>query len=245
MQSIDRAMNVVKVLASNSTESWLSITELSKKCELPVSSMHRLLKAMIRHEMIQQDERTKLYGIGNIWLEYGLQVYDTMDYVSKIRPELERLIHEVEENVYLSKPIGTESLIIERIDSDKNSIRVYDQLGMRIPMHIGAANKVMLAYMPDKQAEEIIGELLPEQDRPGLWKTLKETKTMGYGISHAERTEGTSSVAVPILSHFGKVEGAVSIGFVNFNLTDSRLEFLIEKVVETGKKISAKLGYHS
>ncbi|WP_221567112.1 IclR family transcriptional regulator [Alkalihalobacillus sp. TS-13] len=243
MQSIDRAMSVVKILSSNSTESWLSITELSKKCELPVSSMHRLLKSMIKHEMIQQDERTKLYGLGTVWLEYGLQVYDTMDYVSKIRPELERLVHEVEESVYLSKPIGTEALIIERIDSEKSSIRVYDQLGIRIPMHIGAANRVMLANMPEKQADTIIEEVLPEQERPKLREILSETKKLGYGVSHSERTEGTSSVAVPVLSHSGKAEGAVSISFVNFNLTDSRLEFLIEKVVETGKRISAKLGY--
>ncbi|MFK2825914.1 IclR family transcriptional regulator [Bacillus sp. B190/17] len=243
MQSIDRAMNVINVLVSKSTENWLSITELSQECDLPISSMHRLLKAMSKHGLIQQDEQSKQYGLGNIWLEYGLQMYDKMDYVSKIRPELEILMNQVEESVYLSQPTGMESLIIERIDSEKNQIRVYDQLGLKVPMPVGAANKVMLAYMPYKQAKKIVDTLLPEQERSALWDTLQETKMKGYGMSHSERTEGTISVAAPILDHFGEVYGAVSIGIVSFNLTDDRLNFLIKNVIETGKRISAKLGY--
>lgn len=245
MQSIDRAMNVIQVLVSDSSENWLSISELSQECGLPISSMHRLLKAMSKHGLIQQDEQTKQYGLGNIWLEYGLRMYDKMDYISQIRPELERLMNQVEESVYLSQPAGIESLIIERIDSENNPIRVFDQLGLRIPMNIGAANKVMLAFMPHKQAKKIVDELLSEQERAAFWEVLKETKLNGYGISHSERTDGTSSIAAPILNHFGEVHGAVSVGCVSFNLTDDKLAFLIKNVTETGKRISAKLGYNA
>ncbi|MFD9626668.1 IclR family transcriptional regulator [Peribacillus muralis] len=243
MQSIDRAMNVINVLVSHSSENWLSITDLSEECDLPVSSMHRLLKAMSKHGLIQQDEQSKRYGLGSIWLENGLRMYDKLDYISQIRPELERLMNKVEESVYLSQPIEMESLIIERIDSEKSQIRVYDHLGSRVPMHIGAANKAMLAYMPSLQATEIIESLLPLQERADFWDKLKETKRKGYGISHNERTVGTSSVAAPILNHFGEVHGAVSIGFVSFNLTEDRLDFLIQNVREAGRRVSSKLGY--
>ena len=88
---------------------------------------------MIKQGMVHQDEQTKLYSPGTVWLEYGLKLYDTMDYISNIRPELERLVREVDESVYLSKPLGIEALIIERIDSEKNPIRIYDQLGIQNP----------------------------------------------------------------------------------------------------------------
>ncbi|MFS0646333.1 IclR family transcriptional regulator [Siminovitchia sp. 179-K 8D1 HS] len=242
MQSIDRAMKIIKVLVSKSQDG-LSISELSRECDLPVSSMHRMLKAMIKHGLVQQDEESKRYGLGNIWLEYGLQMYDRMDYISKIRPELENLMKKVEESVYLSEPIGHEALVIERIDCETNPIRVYDQLGSRIPMHIGAANKVMLAFMPDHQSESIIHALLPEKERKGFSEELKKIKQRGYSVSHGERTEGTSSVAAPILNHFGEVHGAVSIGFVSFHLSEERLDFLIKNVVAAGHEISKKLGY--
>lgn len=242
MQSIDRAMIVAKTLAMQTAESGVSISDLSKQCDLPLSTMHRLLKAMIKQGMVEQDERTKCYRLGTIWLEYGLQVYDSMDYISKVRPELERLSHEVDESVYLSRPAGLEAIILERIDSQNNTIRIYDQLGLRIPMHIGAANKAMLANMPSSKAIAILQKLLPIEQLAPVKVTLKKIKKQGYATSHGERTEGTSSVAVAILDGLGEVVGAISIGFVSFNLTEERMDFLIEKVMETGRRISEKLG---
>ncbi|MCK1997023.1 IclR family transcriptional regulator [Psychrobacillus psychrodurans] len=241
MQSITRAMSVAKVLAAHANDKGISISELSKQCELPLSTMHRLLQAMIKQSMVEQDEHSKLYRLGMVWLEYGLQVYDTIDYVSKVRPELERLSKEVEESVYLSKPVGIEAMIVERIDSENNPIRIYDQLGMRIPLHIGAANKSILAAMPSSQSESILSQLLPAGEIPNFSQTLSQITKQGYAISHSERTEGTSSVAVSIKDSLGQIIGAISVGVVSFNLTEERLAFLTSKIIETGNNISAKL----
>ena len=73
--------------------------------------------------------------------------------------------------------------------------------------------------------------------------TLKKIKKQGYATSHGERTEGTSSVAVAIINRFEEVVGH-QYWFVSFNLTESRIEFLAEKAVEAGKRISRTLGYH-
>ena len=181
MQTIDRAMQVIKVLAESETKKWFSITDLSKECDLPVSTMHRLLQSMIKHRLIQQDPNLKLYSIGYTWMEYGLQMYDSFDFVGLIRPEMEKLMHEVEESVYFSKPIGSEALILERIDCPQNPIRIYDQLGIRIPMHIGAANKVMLAHMHTDEALKIIDELVPKRKSSPSYKYLIpfDIKAMG------------------------------------------------------------------
>jgi len=243
MQLLVRAMTIAKVLASETSENSLSISELSAKCDLPLSTLHRILKAMIKQGMIEQDEQTKQYRLGTIWMELGLQVYDTMDYISKIRPELERLARKVEESVYLSKPAGLDTIIIERIDSAANPIRIYDQLGIRIPMHIGAANKAILAAMPVAQAKETMEQLMPHEEIAEFEAQLVVIRQQGFAISHGERTAGTSSIAVSILNGFGEVVGAVSIGFVSFNVSPEHIENLTDSLVETGKHVSAKLGY--
>ena len=244
MQSIDRAMGVVKLLVSRSTEGGLSISELASECELPVSSMHRLLKSMAVHGMIQQNAKTKHYDLGDIWLEYGLHMYDTMDYISTIRPELVTLMDKTGESVYLSQPMGSEALITERIDNENHAIRVYDKLGSRIPLHIGAANKSMLANMPNAEVKKILHTYIDKEQHSTFFELLEQIKKQGYAISHSERTEGTSSVGAPILNGFGKVQGALSIGVVSHNLTEERLTFLAEQIKETSKRISAKLGYN-
>lgn len=243
MQLLERAMTIAKVLASEASEGSLSISELSTKCDLPLSTLHRILKAMIAQGMIEQDTQTKHYRLGTIWMELGLQVYDTMDYISKIRPELERLAREVEESVYLSKPAGLDTIIIERIDSAANPIRIYDQLGIRIPMHIGAANKALLASLPLVEAKEIMQQLVPMEEMAELEAQLEQIRLQGFAISHGERTAGTSSVAVAVFNGFGEIIGAVSIGFVSFNVSDEHINFLTQRLVETGKRVSTKLGY--
>lgn len=241
MQTIDRAMQVIKVIAENDTKKWLSISDLSKECDLPVSTMHRLLQSMKKHGLIQQDPNLKLYSMGNTWLEYGLQMYDTFDFVGLIRPEMEKLMHEVEESVYFSKPLGLESLIVERIDCQHNPIRIYDQLGIRIPMNIGAANKVMLAHMPFDEKLKIVNTLVPEEEKENFLQMLNQIQKEGYGISHGERTNGTSSVSAPIFNQLKELIGAISIGYVNFNVTEERQSFLVEKILEYGMRISNKL----
>lgn len=242
MQTIDRAMQVIKVLAGSDQKKWVSITDLSKDCDLPVSTMHRLLQSMIKHGLIQQDPNLKLYSMGNTWLEYGLQMYDTFDFVGLIRPEMEKLMHEVGESVYFSKPIGEEALVVERIDCPQNPIRIYDQLGLRIPMNIGAANKVMLAHMPKEEALKIVNELVPQEEIEEFLLVLNKIRNEGYGESHGEKTKGTSSVAAPLFNHSNELIGAISIGYVNFNITEERQRFLIEKITEYGLRISSKLG---
>ncbi|CRK82284.1 IclR family transcriptional regulator [Neobacillus massiliamazoniensis] len=242
MQSIDRAMHIIQALTGNETKKWFSITDLSKECDLPVSTIHRLLQSMKKHGLIQQDLETKLYSLGNAWLEYGLQMYDSFDFVSLIRPEMEKLMHEVEESVYFSKSIGLEALVVERIDCPQNPIRIYDQLGMRIPMNIGAANKVMLAHMPQGEALKIIQSLVPKEETEEFLQLLSKIRRKGYAESHGEKTPGTSSVAAPLFNNKNELIGALSIGYVNFNITEDRQYLLIEKVMEYGLRICSKLG---
>ncbi|WP_040226731.1 IclR family transcriptional regulator [Bhargavaea cecembensis] len=241
MQALERTMGIASLLAE-ADHGGLSISELAQRSGLPLSTMHRMLKAMADVRLAEQDEQTKLYRLGPVWMEYGLRIYDSIDYISKIRPELERLAREVNESVYLSRPSGIEAVVMERIDSEDNPIRVNDKLGLRIPMHIGAANKSMLAAMPDDHASDILTRLIPKEDVAGFMEQLGRIREQGFADSHGERTPGTSSVAVAVKDGLGAVIGSVSIGFVNYSLTDERLAFLAGKVKETGARISAKLG---
>lgn len=245
MQAINRAMKIINVFIANEPNRFYSITDLARKCDLPVSSMHRILNAMIKHDMIKQDRERKLYGLGTVWLEYGLKVYDTMDYISVLRPELENLRQSVEASVYLRRPIGKESIIIERIDCISQTIRAHDKLGLRTPMHIGAANLAMLANMPSDKAEEIIRQLVSEEERSDFNARLDKIRTDGYAAGQDERGDDISTVAAPILNHYGEVVGAVNIRVKSFELTDERKKFVVDEVVNAANKISWKMGYQS
>ncbi|MCT6924065.1 IclR family transcriptional regulator [Metasolibacillus sp.] len=243
MQLLERAMTITKILASKANDAGMSISELSTKCDLPLSTLHRILQAMIKQGMVVQDSQTKHYHLGTIWMEIGLQVYDSMDYISKIRVELEQLARLVGESVYLNKPADLDTIIIERIDNPTNPIRIYDQLGIRVPMHIGAANKAILAALPPQRAKEILQQLVSKEEMERIETQLEQIKAQGFAISHGERTAGTSAIAVAIFNGFGDIVGAISIGFVSFNVSTERIEQLTQQLITTGRQVSMKLGY--
>jgi len=67
-----------------------------------------------------------------------------------------------------------EALLIERIDCEQNTIRIHDQLGLRTPMNIGAANLTMLAFMKETQRDQITNTLVPKEDMISFFEQLKK-----------------------------------------------------------------------
>lgn len=242
MKIIDRMMSILDVFISHEPNRFYTLTDLSKECGIPVSSMHRILTAMIEHRMIVQDNDKKMYGLGSLWLEYGLKVYDTMDYVSVIRPELEQLMREVQASVYLSKPIEMESIIIERIDCISQTIRAHDRLGLRTPLYRGKTNLVMLAHMPIHKKEDIIQKYIPESEQSVFKKNLEEIKYEGFAIERNDTTNLTT-IASPIINYSGNTVAALHIKIDRAILTVEKEKKTIQKVMNVANKISWKMGF--
>lgn len=240
MQSIDRIMKIVDTFISMEPIPYLSITELSNRCNLPVSSLHRILQAMIKHKMIKQDKDRKLYTLGSVWLEYGLKVYDTIDYISHIRPELENLMRTVNSSVYLSRPDSGESIVIERIDCVSQTIRTYDKLGLRIPFQKGIANLAMLANMDKEDKQKIKSEKI---DWSKLNEKLQKIKEKGYAFGEDEWSKNVVTIATPILNHYGKVVGAISVKLAK-SKDQNAYNDVIKELVDTGNRVSWKMDYH-
>ena len=65
-------------------------------------------------------------------------------------------------------------MLIERVDCEQNTIRIHDQLSLRIPMNIGAADLTMLAFMTEAQKDQITNTLVPKEDMISFFEQLKK-----------------------------------------------------------------------
>ncbi|EMA6343625.1 IclR family transcriptional regulator [Bacillus cytotoxicus] len=243
VQSIDRAISIIKLLYSENDKEHWAISDIADRTHLPVSTVHRILNSLMEHGLVTQIPETKHYTIGPMWMEVGLRQLEKVDYRSVAREVMKRLAYEVEESVYLNIPNGTHSIIIERIDSPLK-IRVIDNLGEQIPLSIGAANKTILANMKTNEVEHIVDQLLssiPEQ-KQRLFDQLTVIRREGYAVSYGEKTEGTASIAAPIIGFNHKVVGAISIGLISERINEERLAFLVDQVINAANEISIKIG---
>ncbi|MCP8968546.1 IclR family transcriptional regulator [Ectobacillus ponti] len=240
VQSIDRAMQIISLLSSDERKAEWSISELSGQTGLPVSTMHRLLQSLMQHELVAQNADTKRYKLGYRWLELGLRTLNTLDLRAVARPAMERLVAEVEENAFLNIISGRDGIVIEKVESPLK-IRVDEQLGTRIPLTVGAPNKVLLAFMPQEEREAVM-KRQPAEQQAALEQLLHQIREQGYAISISEKTEDTAAVAAPVFDHAGRAAAAVSIGIPGFRFTEDRIPAFIQQVQETAAQISFSLG---
>ncbi|QRG67491.1 IclR family transcriptional regulator [Brevibacillus choshinensis] len=242
VQSIDRAMSIIHVLVSDENKPHWSISEIADQTALPLSTVHRLISTLMQYGLIMQIPETKQYKLGYTWMEIGLRLLDKIDTRAVARSVMELLASEVKETVYLSIPHGTSAIVLERVEGPM-TVRIIDNLGERIPLHIGAANKTMLANMDPAEAKNIVAQLIPDPEaQRELLDRLPVIKQNGYAVSYGEKTEGTASIASPIIGYNHKVVGALSIGVPSYRITDDRLAVLIEKAKQGAKEISLKIG---
>ncbi len=240
IQSINRAMQIIETLSGGAQEGWLA-AELADETGLPISTVYRITASLIQHGLVTQDEVTKQYALGYKWMELGLKMFEKLDVRDVTRPVLEKLALEVEETVYLNIPRGDHSIIIERIDSPRN-VKILDSVGERIPLHIGGANKTIVANLPKQEAAEILVRLLPDSgERERLTSELAEVKKQGYGVSYGEKTPGTIAVGAPVFDFDGKIVGAISAETLAYDFKEEQLGILVAKVCAAARQVSAEL----
>ncbi|MEH7453790.1 IclR family transcriptional regulator [Gottfriedia acidiceleris] len=242
VQSIDRAMLIIDILNSDESKSNWQITELAEKTSLSLGTLHRLLNSLIQHGLVVQIPETKHYKLGYKWMELGLRQLDKMDFRLVARPVMERLAKQVEESIYLNIESGIDGIVIDKIDSPLK-IRIAENLGIRIPLHIGAPNKTILANMKENEIQQVLDQLnLSPNSISILKQQLVEIRQKGYAISQSEKTEDTAAIAAPITGYNNKVLAALSVNVPGFRFTQERIPFLIEEVMKAAEEISKKIG---
>ena len=86
-----------------------------------------------------------------------------------------------------------------------SGVCIHLEKGFKVPLHIGAPFKAMLAFMPDAEVREYIEknvftEFTPNtiMTKEGLYACLDEIRRLGYALDNEEAVHGFNCVAVPV-----------------------------------------------
>jgi DNA-binding IclR family transcriptional regulator len=98
------------------------------------------------------------------------------------------------------------------------------QVGDELPLWAGASSKVLLSDAPEPLLVRV-ARRSPDGDRH--LDTLKQwadaARRDGYAVSHGEREEGISAVAVPVTGRSGPVVAALAMSGPTFRFTEDRV----------------------
>ena len=247
VQTIDRTLDIIELLAT--AKEGLGVTEIGNNIGLHKSTVYRLLTALLNRGYIEKDPKTYTYKIGLKFIEISGLFLKKLELKTEALPFMRKLAEIIGQPVHLAILEGTEVVYIEKVEL-VNSIRMYSQIGRRVPVHCSAIGKILLTGLNPEALREVLENIKFEKFTPNTIITKKElqreiesVKEKGWAVDNEEHEPNIRCIAAPIIDYTGKIIAAVSVsGESRIINLESDLK-IAGHVIETAANISKRMGY--
>jgi DNA-binding IclR family transcriptional regulator len=245
-QLLDRTFGILEVFTEAQPE-W-STTQVARELDLPVPTAHRILAALKRLGYVSQHEQTRRFRLGLAALSLGERARALADLRPVAIGPLRQLSDATGETALLTvlNPARDRSVCLERVETSQ-PLRLSVQPGTQLPLHAGASQKALLAFMPVGEIEALTAQPLERcctatiTSRPALRRELAAIRTRGWASSYEETNIGVWGVAVPVLSA-DDVVCAVGIAGPSPRLTAERVRRDVGLTHDAAAAIGRALG---
>jgi DNA-binding IclR family transcriptional regulator len=218
-----------------------SLGDLAGRVGLAKSTVHRLLTKLKEYGLVEQDRQTSLYRLGlRAWtLALRARPYEAMR--REAHPHLARLARESGETAFLTVAEGIHSVCIDRVEGDQ-LLRVSMEVGSIAPLHLGASNRVLLAFLPATELDAALDRWAGDgEERRPLDADLVRIRERGFSFTTAQLTPGAAAIAVPVLDSKGGILCGLSVGGPAERFTESRAREFLPLLQQMASETAARL----
>jgi DNA-binding IclR family transcriptional regulator len=246
-QVLERTFGILEVFTESQPE-W-STTGIAHQLDLPVPTVHRILAALKRLGYVSQHEQTRRFRLGLAALSLGERARGLADLRPVAVGPLRQLSDATGETALLTvlSPARDRSVCLERVETSQ-PLRLSVQPGRQLPLHAGASQKALLAFMPADQIDALAAQPLERlctatiTSRSALHRELTAIRARGWSSSYEETDIGVWGVAIPVLSA-DDVICAVGIAGPSPRLTGQRVQRDVRLIHEAATVIGRALGF--
>jgi IclR family KDG regulon transcriptional repressor len=245
LSSVYNAMRILREFMNEGKE--IGISELGTRLGLAKSTIFRMVKTMVIHQLVEKNKETDKYYLGVAAFELGFAVYHTNEIRSIGFPVLDKLmnLHKKVTRLGVYSQSGV-IFLCNRVPEGVNSH--YSKIGSSTPIYCTALGKVLLAYQTKEEIERVLKgsfkvyTMKTIVNKDVLYEQLMEIRQNGYGYSNEEFREGRSSVAVPVYDDDGQVIAAISLSDSNGICYTKNRQTYINELKQCSQLITHKLG---
>ena len=252
VQTVIKALEIIEILAQDSTSRGIGISELSRKLGLGKSTIHRILDLLMYYRYIDKNEETNKYRLG--WGLYTAgQMVPKQNQLYNMDPALLiDLSKRVHETVNVGVMRGGEVVIISKIEGSQQNLQVNMQPGEHEALHATALGKILVSELPEEQVRDLMdsdrGRLKKYTHNTILMideylKELEKVRKQGYAVDNEEFCIGLYCLSMPIRDYTGKIIAALSVSTPYARITEAKKQEILDYLSEYITKISANLGY--
>jgi DNA-binding IclR family transcriptional regulator len=216
----------------------------------PRTTVYRLIRSLADVGFVERGSQRGTYRLGLRLFRLGGAVVARFDERQAALPHMEHLNDVTGETVFLCVRRGLQAVCIERIEGS-HVVSLALRLGGALPLHAGAAPRVLLAAEPRAEWDrycESAGELesftpATPSTREHLHEELEAARRRGYSVSDGDVTVGIAALGAPIRNVRGTVTAALSISGVRETILGDRAEEMVALVTSAADAVSIALGF--
>jgi DNA-binding IclR family transcriptional regulator len=201
--------------AFSETHLAYTVSELSRRTALPLSTTHRLVRELELWGGLERGPDRR-YRIGLRFVEVAALCPRGIGLRDVALPFMEDLYEATHQNVQLAVREGCEGVYVERI-AGRRAVPVLTRVGAHWPLHATGVGLVLLAHAPSDVQQQVLDAPLPAftpftvTDPRMLRRMLAEVRRSGFSVSDRQITDDAFSVAAPITDADGRCVAALSL----------------------------------
>jgi DNA-binding IclR family transcriptional regulator len=243
--AIDRMMEVLGELEHR--ESGATIRDLVGQLKLPRTTIYRILNSLQSHDMVRRDDNGA-YHLGRRLLGLASHVaaaVSAVDLIAFGTPVLEQLSSDLGEGSKLSV-LDNEGILVLAAVQGRRPYALSVAPGQRMPIHAGAASKLLLAHQTDAEIARWIDRPLMAYtaksitDPKRLRAELTRIRRLGWAQDKGENGPSILAYAAPVFDATGKLIAAISVPFLQ-GTEASRMEEIRLATVAAGQSMTAAI----
>ena len=223
--------------------------EMAQSTGMPKSTVNRLVKFLTERGYLTLPAGQNRYSLGPAAIDLGRRASAYFDIRGLCRPVLGRLSQETQETIILTAVVGAGNAVrcVDQIESTREGLRVFEQIGSVFPLHAGASPRAVLAALPKEDLERYLSrQLTPVTERTmtsalEVRREVEETRRRGYAVSHGETYEGVVGIGAAYFWGSGGPAGSLAIALPSQRASEDVIAQLGESLVAACAEISAML----
>ncbi len=244
MNSSEKTLAVLRALVVPDAPHQLG--DIVEQTGLGKTNVHRILQILVATRYAQT-RGEGVYGPGPALHSLAVAAQADLDLDVTARPILASLQQRTGHTVHFAVRSGAEAVYVSKIEGNK-PYQMASRIGMLITLHRTSIGKAILAAMPPRDLEYVLGgaaqtsALHPDLDRNILAAQLDEVRTRGYAVDDEENEPNVRCVGSAVYGPDGCVLGGISVSGLTFAFTMSELEVVGPLVIAAAASLSAALG---
>jgi DNA-binding IclR family transcriptional regulator len=236
MSILDNAASVLRCFGTGCSS--ITVTEVTMQLGLPKASASRLLRAMREAGMLETIGATRRHRPGRVMLDLAAAFRRSSRLIEQASAVVAAATRAFGHTGYVSVREGREVTAVADFEGT-NALRVVSNIGRRLPAHLSATGRTLLARLSDAQVAALY-DGSPEGVRLG--RVLAEVRARGYALSHQDTTPGVDAIAIAVADPASDEAVSLCLVYPHALVSAAECGAMIDALAHGAAGIAAALG---